>query len=65
MEFLHYPSIFSAWPIITSSLNFYILATEWGLETHKQSSNDKQADLDFLFLVSIPHLQVISRVRRR
>jgi hypothetical protein len=59
MELLHYPSIFSALRILTSSLNFYILATEWGLETHKQ------ADLDFLFLVSFPHLQVTSRVRRR
>jgi hypothetical protein len=27
-----------------------------GLETQKQISNDKQADLDFLFLVSFPHL---------
>jgi hypothetical protein len=50
MELLHYPSIFSALPLITSSLNFYILATEWGLETHKQ------ADLDFFVPGFIPSL---------
>jgi hypothetical protein len=55
MELLHYPSIFSALPIITSSGISTFLLHSGSLETHKQSSNDKQADLDFLFLVSFPH----------